>query len=88
MKDTKGRESIKKALRAGFTPKDIEMISQRDGKMSVWKKVIASCVRNVITKWEHSEGLDYPLKELDEIYSEFCAQSIGITSKRSERRKK
>lgn len=79
---SKNQESIKKALRAGFTLKDIEAISQRaDKSMKGLKKMIASCVKNAITKWENDEKADYPLKELDEIHSEFCAQSIGITFK-------
>jgi len=79
---SKNQESIKRALRAGATLKDIEAISQRaDRSEKGLKKAIALRVRNVITKWENSEKAEYPLRELEDLHNEFCAQSIDITFK-------
>lgn len=79
---SKNQESIKKALKAGATLIDIEDIAQRaDRSIKVLKKEMAARVRNVITKWEHSEEGDYPLKELEDIHVEFCCQFLERTFK-------
>jgi len=78
----KNTESMKRALEAGATPKDIEKIARRaDRLMRELRKQIASNIRSTITEWENNKKMDYPLEEFRDLHSEFCAQSLDIAFK-------